>query len=152
MGRQVFLGGACGATTWRRDVAIPALEAAGVSYHNPQLGPGEWTPAHEGLDTRAKAEADVLLFVISGNTRGVAGLAEVAYLLAAGRPLALVVEDVPTDAVFDGRPVEKAERDDLNRGRLFVRTMARERGVPVFGDVADATAHAIRLVRGPDGL
>ena len=47
MTKQVFLGGACGATTWRRDVAIPVLDAAGVSYHNPQLGAGEWTAAHE---------------------------------------------------------------------------------------------------------
>lgn len=146
MGRQVFLGGGCGTTTWRRDAAIPALEAAGVSYHNPQLAPGEWTPAHELLDMRAKDEADVLLFVISGTTRGVASIAEVSYLLAAGRPLALVVEDVPADAVFDGRPVGQAERDDLNRGRLFVRTMAREQGVPVFDEVADAAAHAVRLV------
>lgn len=148
MHKQVFLGGACGTTTWRRDVAIPILEAAGVGYHNPQLGPGEWTPAHEVLDMQTKAAADVLLFVISGRTRGVAGIAEVAYLLAAGRPLALVVEDVPQGAEFDGCPVGQAERDDLNRGRLFVRTMAREQGVRVFADVAAAAAHAVRLVRG----
>jgi hypothetical protein len=148
MGKQVFLGGACGTTTWRADAAIPILEAAGVTYHNPQLRPGEWTPAHEVLDMKAKAEADVLLFVIAGSTRGVAGIAEVSYLLAAGRPLALVVEDVPADAVFGGRVVGNAERDDLNRGRLFVRTMAAQQGVPVFADVADAAAHAVSLVLG----
>src|SRR5262245_44870677 len=148
MSKQVFLGGACGATTWRREIAIPALETAGVSYHNPQLAPGEWTPAHEALDMKAKDEADVLLFVISGTTRGVASVAEVSYLLAAGRPLALVVEDVPAAAVFEGQKVTKAERDDLNRGRLFVRTMAGEQGVPVFKSVAEATAHAIRLANG----
>ena len=145
MSKQVFLGGACGTTTWRRDVAIPVLEVAGVTYHDPQLGPGEWTPAHEVLDMNAKAEADVLLFVIAGSTRGVASIAEVSYLLAAGRPLALVVEDVPADAVFDARTVGKAERDDLNRGRLFVRTMAAQQGVPVFAEVADAAAHAVWL-------
>jgi hypothetical protein len=97
------------------------------------------------LDMKAKAEADVLLFVPSGATRGVAGVAEVAYLIAAGRPLALVVEDVPTGALFDGRPVGIAEREDLNRGRLFVRTMAAQHGVPVFAQVADAAAYAVRL-------
>ncbi len=146
MGKQVFLGGSCGTTAWRREIAIPALEAAGVTYHNPQLGPGEWTSAHEILDMKAKAAADVLLFVISRSTRGVAGVAEASYLLAAGRPLALVVEDVPADAVFDGRRVTRAEQDDLNRGRLFLRTMAAEHGVPVVATIAEATAHAIRLV------
>ena len=34
---DVFLGGACGETTWRKDVAIPLLEQAGVSYWNPQV-------------------------------------------------------------------------------------------------------------------
>lgn len=148
MGGQVFLGGACGATTWRREIAIPVLESAGVTYHNPQLGPGEWTPAHEVLDMEAKAAAGVLLFVISGATRGVASIAEVSYLLAAGRPLALAVEDVPPDAEFDGRTVGKSERDDLNCGRLFVRTMAAGQGVPVFADAAGAAAHAARLARG----
>jgi hypothetical protein len=147
MSKKVFLGGTCGTTTWRTDIAIPALEAAGVTYHNPQLGAGEWTPAHEILDINAKAEATVLLFVIGEATRGVASVAEVSYLLAAGKPLALVVEDVPADAVFDGRAVVKGERDDLNRGRLFVRTMARQQGVPLFTDVAEATTHAIRLAK-----
>src|SRR5262245_21358154 len=147
MKRQVFLGGACGATTWRRDVAIPALEAAGVSYCDPQLGVGEWTPAREADEMRAKDEADVLLFVLSGRTRGVAGVAEAAYLLAAGRPLALAVEDVPADAAFDGRPVTPAERDDLNRGRIFLRTMAAAHGVPVFADVAAAVGYAIELAK-----
>jgi hypothetical protein len=147
MSKQVFLGGACGTTTWRRDIAIPALEAAGVTYHNPQLGPGEWTPAHEVLDTKAKTEAAVLLFVIGHTTRGVASIAEVAYFLGAGRPLALVIEDIPADAMFDERTIAKSERDDLNRGRLFVRTMAQQNGVPVFTSVADAAAHAIRLAR-----
>ena len=145
--KQVFLGGACGTTTWRRDIAIPALEAASVSYHNPQLGPGEWTPAHEALDAKTKAEATVLLFVIGQTTRGVASVAEVAYCLGVGRPLALVIEDIPADAVFEGRTVTKGERDDLNRGRHLVRTMAQQKGVPLFTSIVDATAHAIRLAK-----
>lgn len=89
MGKSIFLGGACGGSTWRRDIAIPLLEAAGVSFHNPQLAPGAWTEGDEIEDMRAKAEAEVLLFVISEATRGVASVAEVAYLIASGRPLAL---------------------------------------------------------------
>lgn len=93
MRRAVFLGGACGETTWRRDVAIPLLKVAGISFHNPQLAPGAWTEADEIEDMRAKAEAEVLLFVISEATRGVASVAEVAYLIASRSP----ARPVPTD-------------------------------------------------------
>ena len=140
---MVFLGGSCGRTTWRREIAIPLLEAAGVEYFDPQLGEGEWTTACEAGEMRAKAEADVLLFVIGGETRGVASIGEAAYLLGARRPLALVVAD---SAASDA-----AERDDLNRGRIFLRSMAREHDVPVFTDAAAATRYAIELVRSGAG-
>ena len=149
MERQVFLGGACGGTTWRRDIAIPALEAAGITYFNPQLGVGEWTPECEAAEMKAKDEADVLLFVINGETRGVASVAEAAYLLAARRPLALVLTDVSEDCHIDGQAIGPAERDDLNRGRVFIRTMAASHGVPVFSDVESAVRYAIELVKLP---
>lgn len=143
MTAQVFLGGACGPTTWRRDIAIPALQAAGVSYYDPQLGIGEWNESREAEEMAAKDTAHVLMFVISRETRGVATVGEAAYYLAAGRLLALVVQDIPSDAAFPD-----AERDDLNRGRIFVRTMARQQGVAIFDDVPSAVQHAIALVKG----
>lgn len=32
---EVFLGGSCNPTTWRADVAIPALGKLGISFYNP---------------------------------------------------------------------------------------------------------------------
>ena len=136
---MIFLGGACGRTTWRRDIAIPLLEAAGVAYYNPQLGEGEWTTACEAAEMKAKAEASVQLFVVSGDTRGVASIGEAAYFIGAGRPIALMVTD--------SEAADQTERDDLNRGRIFLRSMAREHDVPVFMDVESATRHAIELAR-----
>lgn len=34
-GPEVFLGGSCNPTTWRADVAIPALSELGISFYNP---------------------------------------------------------------------------------------------------------------------
>lgn len=34
-GPEVFLGGSCNPTTWRADVAIPALDQLGISFYNP---------------------------------------------------------------------------------------------------------------------
>ncbi len=143
---RVFLGGSCGATRWRKEVAIPRLDAAGLEWFDPQEAQGGWSAAeHEARDMREKARADVLLFVVDGSTRGVASLAEISHLLAAGRPLALAVVDVPEGAHIDGRLIDEGERADLNRGRLFVRTMAKEHGVATFSDVAAAVDHAISL-------
>jgi hypothetical protein len=147
MKKQVFLGGACGHTTWRREIAIPLLEAAAVTYYDPQLAFGAWTAAREAEEMRAKDEADVLLFVINEQTRGVASLTEAAYLLAARRPLALVVTDVTPDSELNGLRLGTQECDDLNRGRIFVRTMAACHDVPVFNEISAATQHAIELAQ-----
>jgi hypothetical protein len=145
--KQVFLGGASGRTTWRQRIAIPALEAAGVGYYDPQLGIGEWTTAREDFEMQAKAAAEVLLFVINQETRGVASVAEVGYFIGSGRRLALAVSDIGADDTIDGEVLSPAGRDDLNRGRIFVRSMAAQHGVPVFRDVESAVRHAIQLVR-----
>jgi hypothetical protein len=119
------------------------LEDAGVSYYNPQLGVGEWGPHREAEEMRAKDDASVLLFVLSSETRGVATVGEIAYYMGLGRKLALAVSDA--GECFP-------EHEDLNRGRIFVRTMARESGVPVFADVESAVRHAIELVRRRDEI
>lgn len=144
---SVYLGGACGTTTWRRDLAIPALIAAGVDYFDPQLQPGEWTEAFEQQEMAAKDRSAVLLWVITGETRAVASVAEAAYYIGTGRRFALAMVDVPRHALIAGRVVDAVECDDLNRGRIFVRTMARLHGVPVWTSVLDAVHHAIKLAR-----
>ena len=39
---QVFLGGVCGTTTWRKDMAIPILDDRNIKYFNPQVEEGQW--------------------------------------------------------------------------------------------------------------
>lgn len=143
MKSNVFLGGACGATTWRRDVAIPLLEAAGLSYFNPQLGVGEWTEECESIEQCAKDEADILLFVVNGQTRGVASLAEVAYYIGVERPLVLVLEDLDAGVQIDNTPVSDAECQDLNRGRFYVQAMAENHLLPTFETVESAINYII---------
>ncbi|HEX2731176.1 MAG TPA: nucleoside 2-deoxyribosyltransferase domain-containing protein [Polyangiaceae bacterium] len=146
MSALVFLGGSCGTTTWRRDVAIPLLERAGITYFDPQLPVGCWNSEHQVIDQRAKAASLVLLFVISAQTASVASVAEAAYLLAQQRPLALVVEDVCVGSVINEQRCDEALALDLNRGRMFLRSMADVHGVPVFSRIDDGVKHAIELV------
>jgi hypothetical protein len=147
MPAQIFLGGACGDTTWRTDIAIPLLERAGISYFNPQLPPGAWTPDCQRAEMAAKDAATVWLFVINGATRGVASVAECAYRIGQGGRLALAMVDLPPGHSLGGGVLSQDETDDLNRGRIFLRAMAEQHGVPLFETVEAATGHAIELVR-----
>lgn len=143
---QVFLGGAAGESDWRQRIAIPRLRAANITWFDPQVPPDEWTSAHEDRDMRAKEAAVVLLFVLNAQTRGVATIAEIAHSLGAGRKLAIALEEIPEGASVQGESIGVREAADLNRGRLFVRSMAAAHGVPVFDNVAGAVDHAIRLL------
>lgn len=146
-GSPVFLGGACGSSTWRKEIAIPILEAAGAPYFDPQLPEGAWTPEHQYREMEIKNAASVWLFVISGETRGVASIGEVAYRIGQEGKIALALEDIPRGAIFEGRAITQQETDDLNRGRVFLRAMAEAHGVPVFSSIAEATHHAVALFR-----
>lgn len=145
--KQVFLGGACGLTTWRKDIAIPLLEAATVSYHNPQMPLGAWKEDDQFDEMKRKDECLVQLFVINGATRGVASVAEVAYLIGARKPVAIVLEDIEAGCEVYGTRIDAVEADDLNRGRIFVRAMADRHNVPIFKDIAEGTKHCIALVK-----
>jgi hypothetical protein len=149
--KQVFLGGACGLTTWRKDIAIPILEAAGVTYHNPQMPLGAWKEDDQFDEMRRKDECLVQLFVINGATRGVASVAEVAYLIGAGKPVAIVLEDIAAGTDVYGKEIDAVEADDLNRGRIFVRAMAERHKVPIFTDIADGTRYCAELVKSLEG-
>jgi len=149
---EVFLGGACGATTWRDLKAIPELMKNGVSYYNPQCPEGAW---HEGMiaeETTAKAKAAVMLFVISGETRGVASLVEASALIASGKHVCLVVEDIEMDAIVEGQHLGIHERKDLNRGRRYLVDVLQESSQNGCGNaclcknVADAAAKATEMV------
>lgn len=70
---KVFLGGTCGDSTWRNDL-IPKLK---IEFFNPQLGVGEWTPAHSEIEEKEKDECDICLYVISPETSSMWSIAEV---------------------------------------------------------------------------
>ncbi|MDZ4834326.1 MAG: nucleoside 2-deoxyribosyltransferase domain-containing protein [Candidatus Melainabacteria bacterium] len=149
--KQVFLGGACGLTTWRKDISIPLFEEAQVSYHNPQMPLGAWKEDDQFDEMKRKDECLVQLFVINGSTRGVASVAEVAYLIGARKPVAIVLEDIKAGADVYGATIDPVEADDLNRGRIFVRAMADRHNVPIFTDIVEGTKYCIKLVKELEG-
>jgi hypothetical protein len=136
---EVFLAGTCGASTWRA-TAIEILERAGVSFYNPQLGPGEWTPEVVPVEARAKAEASCCLMVITSDTRGIASMIEATELIASGADVVLCVQDWRNSTAGAASAVDA----DVARGRQYVAVAARQRACPMFDTVSAAASEAAR--------
>ncbi|CAF4549219.1 unnamed protein product [Rotaria sp. Silwood1] len=141
---QVFLGGSCNPTTWRRDQAIPYLQSRSVSFFNPQVA--DWTPDLIEIEHRAKELAPLLFFVIDHDTRALASIVEVCYLAARGRSIIVVMNPMPdkyhTKFIQQKNSIdEKDDEDDYENvceARRILRTLLRSKSVPVFDDVRSA--------------
>ncbi len=153
---EVFLAGNCGTTTWRRDIAIPALESAGISYCNPQINDYEDTDDYfrsmgfqngcADVERMAKDRARALLFVVDGQMRGVASLVELTeFLLTRPTGLFFVIEYItPGTLVWGGDTVGVNEAKDLNRGRNYALELAKKYGLTPYGSIKEAVEAVVR--------
>uniref|UniRef100_A0A7S3YSF5 Uncharacterized protein n=2 Tax=Lotharella globosa TaxID=91324 RepID=A0A7S3YSF5_9EUKA len=140
--KQVFLGGSCNPTTWRKDIAIPQLEKAGISYYNPQVK--DWTPDLVEIEAHAKAVANCLLFVIDPQTRATSSMLETAEYICSGRVVVLVIQNIEEGCVIEGQSIIGRELKDLNRGRAYIKDVAERHGVPLFTSVQHAIDFIVR--------
>lgn len=128
-------------------MAIPLLESAGVSFHNPQVD--EWCEELVEIENRAKRNADVLLFVIDDQTRALMSIVEAVELIVSGRKVALCVRPLADGQSIAGDTLGKAELKDLNRVRHYLKDIAERFNVPIRSSVAEAVYDVISLVAKP---
>lgn len=127
--KLVFLGGACGETTWRQDKVIPKLKSSKIPYFNPQVK--EWSESLMEKENDAKKNADVLLFVFDSSTRCIATLAEVAFYAARGRRVVIVMQE------YIGEHEDEVK--DVNRGRRYLKEEVKScPNTSVFFNIEDA--------------
>jgi hypothetical protein len=137
MNKQVFLGGSCNPTTWRMETAIPALEKAGIAFYNPQVA--DWHSELVALESAAKDESSILLFVIDSQTRAIASILEATEYTVAGRDIYLVIDDMTDNTEVEGQIVTGRELKDLNRARTYLRDLAKRHDkAMIFENVEDA--------------
>jgi hypothetical protein len=133
---DVFLGGSYDpTTTWRENIAIPMLQQHKISFYNP--------PVNTSLSVQHTNNAKILLFVIDNQTRGIMSIAEAAYYIGMKRHIVLVIEDVNDEVNL----IHKCEFKDLNRGRAFIRNLAKEHNIHVSPTVADAIKHITQQIK-----
>ncbi|RLN53881.1 hypothetical protein BBJ29_008767 [Phytophthora kernoviae] len=137
----IFLGGSCNPTTWRRDVAMPLLDAAQVRYFNPQVD--EWFDELVQIETRAKETAQIMFVVVDKLTRCLVSINEAVEFICRGRKVMLVVDDIDEAAEVAGKTLEPTELADLNGARQCLRDLAIKRGVGLYSDVETAVQASI---------
>ncbi|XP_035896192.1 uncharacterized protein LOC118505045 isoform X2 [Anopheles stephensi] len=136
-GPEVFLGGSCNPTTWRADVAIPALDRLGISFYNPQVS--HWTPDLIELEHRAKEKAKVLFFVLDSQTRSTAGAIEVAHIAGQNsKYLLLVLLPYASRQKILNETLSEDEYMDLMSNQLILRQLVLRRGLPVLDSIPTA--------------
>lgn len=146
MKNQVFLGGACAPTTWRKDIAIPMLKEAGCDYFDPVVT--DWDESCVAREAEAKLESYVLLFVFDPAVRALASLIEAMEFMHAGRQKVVLVSGyMQQDTEIAGQTLQGMETMDINRARNDLFQFATAKGVPVLRNVKGAVVECIRLIR-----
>lgn len=140
---DVFLGGSCNPTTWRKQIAIPMLESANVTYYNPQVD--VWDPSLEETERRYKNNSRYILFVIDDQTRAIASIQEASFCIGRGMNVVLVIKTIKECPPG----INENELKDLNRGRTYLEAEAKANNVPFFDEVDHAIKHIIYDIRKP---
>ena len=137
---HVFLGGSCGDSTWRKDTAIPLLEASNVSYYNPQLGVNQWNIRRINEENSAKETSKSILFVIAKDSPSIASLTEASYLMGHARNVYLVVEELDVSEKQGNYRMTPLSQKDNKRARMYIRDTAKIYKVPVFQTIDGAVS------------
>jgi hypothetical protein len=140
LNKVIGLFGTCGDSKWREEIAIPILQSMGVEYFNPVVA--NWTAECAENEVRHATTDRVLMLVITGETTGIASMAESGWqaLMASnnGQALVFVLQDMPPS------DEEKALR--INKTRNLLRQYAKKAGSNLFDDIAEATRFAASLL------
>merc|ERR1712038_753294 len=146
---EVFLGGTCGQSTWRKDIAIPHLQSSGVTFFNPQQD--DWHQGMIQMERKAIETSKVLLFVIKNDTRGIVSLMEVVYYAGRihknnlGQKLVVALEKGPPDP--SNKLIDPSEYSSLSSGRNRTRELLEKLNVPVFSSLVNALQETVRILK-----
>lgn len=142
---DIYLGGSCGDSNWREEIALPLIKRHGLSYHNPHVT--EWFNRLIPMQVAEREKCRVMLYVITDSTRAVAAMTEAAYYIGLGCRVVLCMQKLRPDSTVSGEELSKTALQDYNRGRSYLSDMGSREGVPEFDNVAEAVESAITIVK-----
>ncbi|MFH4976639.1 hypothetical protein AB6A40_003348 [Gnathostoma spinigerum] len=140
---DVFLGGSCGNTVWRREKVIPFLEKRAITYYDPQRS--VWNENMISEESVAKENSSLFLFVLDPATVNATSFMEIAHFAARKAPKLVVV--------FLGRSEwkQKGSPDELNDRRRacdLLDSILSRHAVPVLRTIEDALKYIDEVIIG----
>lgn len=143
---DVFLGGSCNPTVWRKDLAIPHFKSHGITFYNPQQS--NWVPEMIELEHQAKQTSQLLFFVVNEKTRNVVSMIEISYLAGKKRKLICFVGKYPEHHhKINNEPLSPNEWSDLQTGLTVVNDLVERQGIPVFDQMDVALQCATKVIK-----
>lgn len=143
---DVFLGGSCNPTTWRKDIAIPYLKGEGMTFYNPQQD--NWVPEMIELEHQAKNSSQILFWVLNSETRNVGSMVEVCQFAGTSRRLIVILGSYPgAGHNIAGESITKAEYEDLQNGMETVQDLIERQGIPVFSRLEVALSCTSKVLK-----
>jgi len=145
---DVFLGGSCNPTVWRKDQAIPHFKSRGITFYNPYNPTITWVPEMIELEHQAKQTSQILFYVADEKTRNVATMIEISYLAGKKRKLICYLGKYPQhNHSINNEPIGKNEWQDLQGGMTVVNDLVERQGIPVFDSIDIALECATRVIK-----
>lgn len=142
---DIYLGGSCGESNWREEVAIPMLKREGVSYLNPSVT--TWSDHLIPMQAAEREKCRLLLYVIADCTRAIGAMVEAGYYIGRGCRVILCLEKMLPETKVAGEKMTEIALKDYNRGRAYLSDMASREGAPVFENVTDSLESAIKTLK-----
>lgn len=106
-----------------------------------------WAPELVAQEHDAKQSASVLLYVVDSQTRSVAGMIEVAYLVAGGRCVVLVAYPYHLGQSIMGETISHGEYLDLVNGQISLLALVKSQGIKVHEHLSPALQCTASLLR-----
>lgn len=145
---DVFLGGSCNPTVWRKDLAIPHFKSHGITFYNPYNPTITWVPEMIELEHQAKQTSQILFYVVNEQTRNVASMIEISYLAGKKRKLICYLGKYPqNNHTINNEPIGKNEWQDLQGGMTVVNDLVERQGIPVFDSIDVALECATKVIK-----
>ncbi|CEG42321.1 uncharacterized protein PHALS_12603 [Plasmopara halstedii] len=154
----VYLGGTLSSTSWRKEVAIPLQQKAGISLYVPYADYSQFGLTTAEMHVQAmtehlqeveslKAMAELILFVIPKKLRSIAAMTEAVELVSSHHAMILVIEPVKEGCmVEEGVTISGREFQDLARARAYLQETAERNHIAVFESVSAAVENIVETL------
>uniref|UniRef100_A0A023F853 EF-hand domain-containing protein n=1 Tax=Triatoma infestans TaxID=30076 RepID=A0A023F853_TRIIF len=139
---DIYIGGSCFDLEWKGTIADPILKKSGLKYvmaecdllKNSRAAPKE---------ADIMENSSVLLFIITSNTRGLETMALASFYIGRGKNVVLCIQELNDSCCISNEKFTQLAMNDYNRGRIYLKDLARRKGVPVLENISDAVQCAV---------